>query len=66
VFYDLNVLFEKFVTQERQSKQTEYPVTTSTTEARAAKGQYISRLLQELTVQLDQYRIEIQCDNPSV
>ena len=45
-------------------------VTTSTTEAEllalsqaAKEGQYISRLLQELTVQLDQHRIEIQCDN---
>ena len=38
---------------------------TSTTEAElrvAKEGQYISRLLQELTVQLDQHR-EIQCDN---
>ena len=45
-------------------------VTTSTTEAEllalsqaAKEGQYISRLLRELTVQLDQNRIEIQCDN---
>jgi hypothetical protein len=45
-------------------------VTTSTTEAEllalsqaAKEGQYISRLLKELTVQLDQHRIEIQCDN---
>src|SRR5467141_4824998 len=45
-------------------------VTTSTTEAEllalsqaAKEGQYVSRLLQELTVQLDQYRIELQCDN---
>jgi uncharacterized protein YicC (UPF0701 family) len=45
-------------------------VTTSTTEAEllalsqaAKQGQYISRLLQELTVQLDQHRIELQCDN---
>jgi hypothetical protein len=45
-------------------------VTTSTTEAEllalsqaAKEGQYISRLLKELTVELDNHRIEIQCDN---
>ena len=45
-------------------------VTTSTTEAEllalsqaAKEGQYISRLLEELTVQLDRHCIEIQCDN---
>ena len=45
-------------------------VTTSTTEAEllalsqaAKEGQYVSRLLRELTVELDYHRIEIQCDN---
>ena len=45
-------------------------VTTSTTEAEllalsqaAKEGQYVSRLLRELTVELDDNRIEIQCDN---
>lgn len=45
-------------------------VTTSTTEAEllalsqaAKEGQYISRLLRELTVRLDDHSIEIQCDN---
>jgi hypothetical protein len=45
-------------------------VTASTTEAEllalsqaAKEGQYISRLFQKLTVQLDQHRIEIQCGN---
>jgi len=45
-------------------------VTTSTTEAEllalsqaAREGQYIHRLLQELTVKLDNHRIQIQCDN---
>src|SRR5467141_3118701 len=45
-------------------------VTTSTTEAEllalsqaAKEGQYISRLLRELAVKLDDHRIEIQCDN---
>ena len=45
-------------------------VTTSTTEAEllalsqaAKEGQYVSRLLRELTVELDDHRIVIQCDN---
>ena len=45
-------------------------VTTSTTEAEllalsqaAKEGQYISRLLEELTVRLDEHCIKIQCDN---
>jgi hypothetical protein len=45
-------------------------VTTSTTEAEllslsqaAKEGQYVSRLLRELTVRLDQHHIQIQCDN---
>jgi hypothetical protein len=45
-------------------------VTTSTTEAEllalsqaAKEGQYVSRLLRELTVELNDHRIEIQCDN---
>ena len=45
-------------------------VTTSTTEAEllalsqaAKEGQYISRLLQELTIELNDPRIQIQCDN---
>jgi hypothetical protein len=45
-------------------------VTTSTTEAEllalsqaAKEGQYISRLLRELAVRLEDHRIEIQCDN---
>jgi hypothetical protein len=45
-------------------------VTTSTTEAEllalsqaAKEGQYISRLLRELTVRLDDHSIEIQCHN---
>jgi Reverse transcriptase (RNA-dependent DNA polymerase) len=45
-------------------------VTTSTTEAEllalsqaAKEGQYVSRLLRELSVRLDDHRIQIQCDN---
>jgi hypothetical protein len=45
-------------------------VTTSTTEAEllalsqaAKEGQFIGRLLNELTVKLDDHRINIQCDN---
>ena len=45
-------------------------VTTSTTKTKlltlsqaAKEGQYVSRLLRELTVELDDNRIEIQCDN---
>jgi hypothetical protein len=52
----------------RANKQN--TVTTSTTEAEllalsqaAKEGQYVSRLLRELTVELDDHRIEIQCDN---
>ena len=52
----------------RASKQD--TVTTSTTEAEllavsqaAKEGQYVSRLLRELTVELDDHRIVIQCDN---
>jgi len=45
-------------------------VTTSKTEAEllalsqaAREGQYIYRLLRELTIKLDDHRIQIQCDN---
>jgi len=52
----------------RANKQN--TVTTSTTEAEllslsqgAKEGQYIKRLLDELSIKLDDHRIRIHCDN---